>query len=141
MESPAREVLIFTHNLIFCTEVDFDVEDVLVSHLVRTGQYYQLHQLLQYYVINDRKQMACKLLTLHRDYPPAIQLALDMLKRIGVKAYPGTLKVDLCLSRLVCKYPTLNCCNLKFYYLRAFQFLNNFGTVAKSSFWFLQLGE
>ena len=70
-------------------EVDYKIEDVLVSHLVRTQQFYQLHQLLQFYVITDRQLMACKLLSLHEQYPAAIQLALDMFKRLGQDSHSG----------------------------------------------------
>ncbi|KAL0279494.1 UNVERIFIED_CONTAM: hypothetical protein PYX00_001037 [Menopon gallinae] len=43
----------------------------------------RLHHLLQYRVLADSKPLACTLLSLENVYPPAIQLSLDMLKRLG----------------------------------------------------------
>jgi Regulator of MON1-CCZ1 complex, C-terminal len=40
------------------------------------------HPHLQYHVVTDSVPVACQLLSLERDYPPAFQLALDMLKRL-----------------------------------------------------------
>jgi hypothetical protein len=50
--------------------------------LVRKKRFYQLHQLLQYHVVSDSVHVACQLLSLEGTYPPAYQLALDMLKRL-----------------------------------------------------------
>ena len=55
-----------------------------INLLVRNKRYYQLHQFLQYHVVTDSKHVAYMLLSLEGSYPPAFQLALDMLKRIGV---------------------------------------------------------
>lgn len=41
-----------------------------------------MHQFLQYHVFSDSKHLACLLLSLNNQYPHAIQLALDMLKRL-----------------------------------------------------------
>lgn len=57
--------------------------ELLINVLVRNRRFYQLHQFLQYHVLTDSKPLACLLLALHAVYPPATQLALDMLKRIG----------------------------------------------------------
>jgi len=51
--------------------------------LVQNNRFYQLHQFLQYHVISDSLHVACQLLSLERSYPPAYQLALDMLKRLS----------------------------------------------------------
>eukprot|EP01103_Thecamoeba_quadrilineata_P016692 TRINITY_DN5647_c0_g1_i1.p1 TRINITY_DN5647_c0_g1~~TRINITY_DN5647_c0_g1_i1.p1 ORF type:complete len:674 (-),score=118.24 TRINITY_DN5647_c0_g1_i1:226-2247(-) len=59
------------------------VNSVMIRHLVRYGRYYQLHQFLQYHVVNDSLPVACQLLSLETTYPPAYQLALDMLKRLS----------------------------------------------------------
>lgn len=56
--------------------------EILINTLVHCNQFYQLHQLLQYHVITDSKPLACLLLSLENVYPPAHQLALDMLKRL-----------------------------------------------------------
>jgi len=58
------------------------IHELLIDYLVRNGRFYQLHQLLQYHVVTDSVPVACQLLSLERDYPPAFQLALDMLKRL-----------------------------------------------------------
>ncbi|XP_012274553.1 uncharacterized protein C18orf8 [Orussus abietinus] len=57
--------------------------ELLITTLVRRKAYYQLHQLLQYHVVTDSKPLACLLLSLENLYPAALQLALDMLKRLG----------------------------------------------------------
>ncbi len=55
----------------------------VITLLVRHGHFYQLHQFLQYHVVSDSKHVACLLLSLESAYPPAFQLALDMLKVNG----------------------------------------------------------
>ena len=55
--------------------------EILINLLVRSGQWYQLHQLLQYHVIADTKPLACILLSLEGSYCHAFQLAMDMLSR------------------------------------------------------------
>ena len=44
---------------------------------------YQLHQFLQYHVIQDSKPVACLLLSLESVYPHSRQMALDMMDRLG----------------------------------------------------------
>jgi len=58
------------------------LSEVLVHLLVQNESWYQLHQLLQYRVISDSKQLACLLLSLESVYPASTQLALDMLTRL-----------------------------------------------------------
>eukprot|EP01112_Ceratiomyxa_fruticulosa_P015060 TRINITY_DN4383_c0_g1_i1.p1 TRINITY_DN4383_c0_g1~~TRINITY_DN4383_c0_g1_i1.p1 ORF type:complete len:901 (+),score=199.61 TRINITY_DN4383_c0_g1_i1:154-2703(+) len=57
--------------------------ELLINFLVRNGRFYQLHQFLQYHVVSDSQHVACQLLSLESTYPPAYQLALDMLKRLN----------------------------------------------------------
>ncbi|XP_064624746.1 regulator of MON1-CCZ1 complex-like isoform X2 [Lineus longissimus] len=57
--------------------------ELVINTLVQHGCYYQLHQFLQYHVLSDSKPIACLLLSLENFYPPAYQLALDMLKRLS----------------------------------------------------------
>ncbi|KAK3753262.1 hypothetical protein QZH41_015205 [Actinostola sp. cb2023] len=57
--------------------------ELIINLLVENKCYYQLHQLLQYHVISDSKPLACLMLSLESTYPPAYQLALDMLKRLS----------------------------------------------------------
>jgi len=57
--------------------------ELLIDLLVRNNRFYQLHQFLQYHVISDSMHVACQLLSLETFYPPAYQLALDMLKRLS----------------------------------------------------------
>jgi len=57
--------------------------EILINTLVHCNCFYQLHQFLQYHVISDSKPLACLMLSLDSVYPPAHQLALDMLKRLG----------------------------------------------------------
>ena len=56
----------------------------LINILVKSEQYFQLHQFLQYHVFTDSKPLACLLLSLQNQYPHAAQLALDMFKRLSV---------------------------------------------------------
>lgn len=57
--------------------------ELIINTLVHQNCYYQLHQFLQYHVVSDSKPLACLLLSLESSYPPAYQLALDMLKRLA----------------------------------------------------------
>ncbi|XP_071965710.1 regulator of MON1-CCZ1 complex-like [Antedon mediterranea] len=56
--------------------------ELVINTLVQNNRFYQLHQFLQYHVLSDSKPIACLLLSLEAVYPPAYQLALDMLKRV-----------------------------------------------------------
>jgi hypothetical protein len=67
--------------------VDSDIYGFIVDLLVRNKQYYQLHQLLQLRVISDTLHVACQLMHLADTYPPAVQLALDMFRRLKEHAY------------------------------------------------------
>ena len=57
--------------------------ELLINTLVQHSCFYQLHQFLQYHVLSDSQHLACSLLSLESVYPPAYQLALDMLKRLS----------------------------------------------------------
>ena len=59
--------------------------ELIINSLVRNGHFYQLHQFLQYHVIGDSAPVAYQLLSIEQRYPPAGQLALDMLKRLDIK--------------------------------------------------------
>lgn len=56
--------------------------EMVVNLLVQNGSWYQIHQLLQYHVLDDSVHLACILLSLQNAYPPSEQLALDMLCRL-----------------------------------------------------------
>ena len=62
--------------------VEYYLNEFIINLLVKRSLYYQLHQFIQYYVLSDSKPLACKLLTLENAYPPAYDLALDMMKRL-----------------------------------------------------------
>lgn len=57
--------------------------ELLVNLFVKRGRFHQLHQYLQYRAIDDSVHVACQLLSLEGVYPPASQLALDMLARVA----------------------------------------------------------
>lgn len=63
--------------------VQYSYYEFLITHLVRTKRFYQLQQFLQYHVFTDSKPLACLLLSLQQYYSHAIQLALDMLRRLS----------------------------------------------------------
>eukprot|EP00743_Colponemidia_sp_Colp-15_P007893 GILK01008548.1.p1 GENE.GILK01008548.1~~GILK01008548.1.p1 ORF type:complete len:762 (-),score=127.60 GILK01008548.1:63-2297(-) len=61
------------------------IQDLLVDLLIDHKQYFQLHQLLQYHVINDSPDVAHRLLILggaNGPYRPVFQAGLDMLVRL-----------------------------------------------------------
>jgi len=62
---------------------EFFLYELVINCLVRCKKYYQLHQLIQYHVVEDSVQVACQLLSLENVYPPAYQLAMDMFKRLS----------------------------------------------------------
>jgi len=70
------------------------IYELVIVLLVRNNKFYQLHQFLQYHVITDSFHVACQLLSLEKTYPPAHQLALDMLKR----TFPKHI-IDVLLSK------------------------------------------
>ncbi|XP_050703491.1 regulator of MON1-CCZ1 complex-like isoform X4 [Eriocheir sinensis] len=57
--------------------------ELVITALVRTQHFYQLHQLLQYHVLADSKPLACLLLSLVGRYSAGQQLSLDMLCRLN----------------------------------------------------------
>lgn len=74
--------------------------ELLISLAVQSGQFFQLHQLLQYGVLGDSKPVACLLLSLEAAYPPARQLALDMMSRLGT-ASEEMVEIFLAQGKLV----------------------------------------
>jgi hypothetical protein len=60
--------------------------ELLVNLFVKRGRFHQLHQYLQYHAIDDSVHVACQLLSLEAVYPPASQLALDMLARVATES-------------------------------------------------------
>ncbi|KNC49841.1 uncharacterized protein AMSG_11941 [Thecamonas trahens ATCC 50062] len=56
--------------------------ELIINLLVAEAKFHQLHQLIQYHVVMDSTPVALQLLSLDAVYPPAFQLALDMLKRL-----------------------------------------------------------
>ncbi|KAK7492946.1 hypothetical protein BaRGS_00015893 [Batillaria attramentaria] len=66
----------------FVIPVQHFLYELIINILVHNNCFYQLHQFLQYHVLGDSKPLACLMLSLESVYPPAHQLALDMLKRL-----------------------------------------------------------
>jgi len=71
------------------------IHEMLINLAVKTEQFYQLHQFIQYGVIADSKHLACILLGLESVYPPARQIALDMMSRLGNSVEE---LIEICLS-------------------------------------------
>lgn len=67
----------------FTIPVQHYLYELIINILVHNNCFYQLHQFLQYHVLSDSKPLACLMLSLESVYPPAHQLALDMLKRLS----------------------------------------------------------
>ncbi|KAI2801546.1 hypothetical protein BLOT_011100 [Blomia tropicalis] len=63
--------------------IQYFIYEFLINHLISSKNFYQMHQFLQYHVFSDSKHLACLLLSLNGQYSYAVQLGLDMLKRIG----------------------------------------------------------
>uniref|UniRef100_A0A914X7K6 Mic1 domain-containing protein n=1 Tax=Plectus sambesii TaxID=2011161 RepID=A0A914X7K6_9BILA len=59
------------------------LHEILVSSLARCEDFVKLQQLLQYRVIADTKPLAFLLLSLEAKHTPLLQLAVDMLARLG----------------------------------------------------------
>ncbi|CAG9533088.1 unnamed protein product [Cercopithifilaria johnstoni] len=59
------------------------LNEILVPNMITMGQLGRLHQLLLYRIIPDSKQLAFQLLSHEAKYSPLVQLALDMLYRLG----------------------------------------------------------
>uniref|UniRef100_A0A915PCH9 Mic1 domain-containing protein n=1 Tax=Setaria digitata TaxID=48799 RepID=A0A915PCH9_9BILA len=59
------------------------LNEIFVPTMITMGQLERLHQLLLYRIIPDSKQLAFQLLSHEAKYPPLVQLALDMLSRLG----------------------------------------------------------
>lgn len=60
-----------------------NLNELIITTLVKRKKYTALQQLLQYGVVADSKPLACLLLSLGSLYPTAPQLALDMLTRLN----------------------------------------------------------
>jgi len=69
--------------------------EMFINLAVKTQQYYQMHQYVQYGVITDSKHIACIILSLESVYPPARQIALDMMSRLGDAAEE---LIEICLA-------------------------------------------
>jgi hypothetical protein len=59
------------------------LNDLLVSLLLQARQYFEFHQFLQYHILNDSLPIANRLISIASVYPPAYQLGIDMLYRLG----------------------------------------------------------
>lgn len=59
------------------------LNDLLVSLLLQAGRVYELHQALQYHILNDSLPIANRLISVAPVYPPAYQLGIDMLYRLN----------------------------------------------------------
>jgi hypothetical protein len=78
-------LLEYVHSLLkHQIPVQYFLYELIINVLVRNRMFFQLHQYLQYRVFSDSKPLACLLLSLYQKYPPAVQLALDMFKRLNV---------------------------------------------------------
>lgn len=60
-----------------------NIDELMVTTLVRQNKFSALQQFLQYGVVSDSKPLACLLLSLGNMHPAASQLALDMLSRLS----------------------------------------------------------
>jgi hypothetical protein len=71
----------------------------LVALLIRTRSFSKLHQFLQYHIVRDSQDVADQLLAASGAYPPAFQLALDMLFRL--QAFQRLMQVVLREGRII----------------------------------------
>ena len=63
--------------------LDVSAGMLLLTLLEEQGSFYQLHQFVQYHLVPDSLELAYRLLALESKYPPAVELAMDMFKRLG----------------------------------------------------------
>jgi hypothetical protein len=70
---------VFRHGLLAA----HDLHVLLVDLLIQERRYFEFHQHLQYHILSDSIHIAQRLLALSPEYPPAYQLALDMLYRLS----------------------------------------------------------
>ncbi|EFA86648.1 colon cancer-associated Mic1-like domain-containing protein [Heterostelium album PN500] len=68
-------------NYQYCGKSD-KLFSLLLSLFIDNQMFSQLHRFLQYNVIEDSENIAYKLLSISETYPPALQLSLDMFKRL-----------------------------------------------------------
>lgn len=81
---PVAVMIEYINSLqLFTLPIHYYLYELLVNTLVKCGDLFRLHQFLQYHVMSDSKHLACLLLSIHKIYPPAYQVAVDMLKRLG----------------------------------------------------------
>jgi len=69
---------LFNHHL----AVNPSIYELVINCLVTENRYDQLSQFLDYHIVRDSVHVACLLLSVEEKYPPAYQLAMDMLKRL-----------------------------------------------------------
>jgi len=74
-------------------KIPHTVTDLVVHLCDQQKDYYSLHQLLQYHALPDDPSLANKLLSLRTSYPPAKQLAIDMMLRL--KMYTTIIEILL----------------------------------------------
>ncbi|ODM97394.1 hypothetical protein Ocin01_09287 [Orchesella cincta] len=80
---PKGSILVDQQDLYTNIFSNFPNCETVTDRYIVQKAFYQLHQFLQNYVVNDSKHLACLLLSLEGEYPAAYQLALDMLKRLS----------------------------------------------------------
>lgn len=81
---PVAVIIEYINSLqLFTLPIHYYLYELLVNTLVKCGDLFRLHQFLQYHMMTDSKHLACLLLSIHKIYSPAYQIAVDMLKRLG----------------------------------------------------------
>lgn len=75
------------------------IHELVINLLVSHKRFFQLHQFLQYHIVRDSVHVACLLLSLEATYPPAYQLAIDMLARL--EKYDQILEVMLLKKQVI----------------------------------------
>eukprot|EP00470_Lotharella_oceanica_P010730 CAMPEP_0170185070 /NCGR_PEP_ID=MMETSP0040_2-20121228/35539_1 /TAXON_ID=641309 /ORGANISM="Lotharella oceanica, Strain CCMP622" /LENGTH=269 /DNA_ID=CAMNT_0010431351 /DNA_START=177 /DNA_END=986 /DNA_ORIENTATION=- len=74
-------------------KVTAELNQLMIDLLLEDNRYVELHQYLQYHVLQDSKDFALQLISLQNQYEPAYQLGLDMLYRLS--AFTEMMKVLL----------------------------------------------
>jgi len=67
--------------------LDPELGMLLVSLLSQQGSFFQVHQLVQYHVLGDSLALVESLLEIEQCYPPATELAMDMMWRLGARTH------------------------------------------------------
>jgi len=85
-ENPSRGINITIEYIRSLSQLYIPIEPFMQTFLIRQliehNDYSLMHEFVQYKVISDSKEIATLVYSLAKEYPPAFQIAMDMLSRL-----------------------------------------------------------